>query len=218
MRKLILFILFLSTVNSVILPDKIVAAEQTESPSLWVKIYRSLLKRKEPPVEPRNGGSRPLGTVCMISPDAPPVTRIVWSDRPLFLWHGEATTIEVMTVDEKIKLWDKTVNKIQDITYTGEPLQLGKTYKWVVNSNQFVTFKIIDKQERDRITQDLQNIENKLKSTGANLEAIASAKANYFAENNLWIDVLQQIYSVPKPSAELKAFRQDIVHKLCRPV
>jgi hypothetical protein len=74
----------------------------------------------------------------------------------------------------------------------------------------------MEQEERDRISAELKNIENQLESASASPEVIALAKANYFADHNLWSDVLQQIYSVPEPSSELLALRQDILRKLCQ--
>ncbi|MBE9198879.1 MULTISPECIES: hypothetical protein [unclassified Nodularia (in: cyanobacteria)] len=220
MRKLLVSTLVLSAVASTalaVVSGQFVLAEKTTEPSLWVKLYRNLFNKKEPPVEPRNGGSRPPNSVCMVSPDAPRVYRMVWSDRPLFIWQGYASTVAVQPIRSNANLWIQSVNQTQNITYTGEPLEPGQTYQWAVNSNQFVPFQIMEKPQRDRISTDLHNIEKQLNAMSANTEAIALAKANYFMENNLWSDVLQQIYSVPKPSAELIAFRQDIVQKLCNP-
>jgi hypothetical protein len=220
MRNLFISTLVLSAVASTslaILPEQVVIAENTKEPSLLVRVYRNLFNKKEPPIKPRNGGSRPTRLVCMISPDAPRVYRKVWSDRPLFLWQGYAYTIAVRHQGSNINLWIHPAVNTQNITYTGEPLQPGQVYEWVVNDGQFVPFQVMGKEERDRISSELQNIENQLQSTGANTEAIALAKANYFAEKNLWSDVLQQVYSVPEPSAELTAFHEDILQKLCKP-
>ncbi|WP_414529439.1 hypothetical protein [Nodularia chucula] len=220
MRKLLISTLVLSAVASTslaILPEKVVLAEQTKELSLLVRAYRNLFNKKEPPIEPRNGGSRPISSVCMISPNVPRVHIKVWSDRPLFIWQGYASTITVRHPGSNIDLWIQPAANTQNITYTGEPLQPGQVYKWVVNGRQFVPFQVMDKEERDRISSELQNIEKQLQSTGANTEVIALTKANYFAENNLWSDVLQQVYSVPEPSDELLAFREDILQKLCNP-
>ena len=219
MRKFILSNLVLSSVVatiSVLVTNQFFLAEETKTASLWVYISRILFNQKEPPVEPRNGGSRDIPLLCMVSPDAPQVYRTVWNDRPFFLWQGKVARIAVRLLHSNENLWIYPTAKIQSVTYKGEPLQPGKTYKWIVNGQQFVPFKIMEQEERDRIGAELKNIENQLESAGANPEVIALAKANYFADHNLWSDVLQQIYSVPEPSSELLALRQDILGKLCQ--
>jgi len=74
---------------------------------------------------------------------------------------------------------------------------------------------VMDSQQRDLITIDLNTLDNQLKAKKVNHEAIALAKANYFVQNQLWSDALQQAYSVEKPSPELAQIRQDIPDKLC---
>ena len=46
--------------------------------------------------------------------------------------------------------------------------------------------------------------------------SIALAKANYFAKLGLWSDVLQQAYSVQKPSPELDRMLKEIPQQLCK--
>jgi hypothetical protein len=224
MRKSVSFTLFLNLVISTVistslavLSSEVVVANTTNKPSLWARIYQNLLNKK-PPVKPRNAGSRPQSVVCMISPDAPGMYRTIWSDRPFFLWQGQVNNMEVSSINKNEKLWIYSPHQTQqNITYTGEPLQPGEAYKWVVNMNQFVPFQIMEQQERNLISAELENIEKQLQSKGANPEEIASAKANYFADHNLWSDVLQAIYSVAEPSPELSVLQQDIINKLCQP-
>jgi hypothetical protein len=60
----------------------------------------------------------------------------------------------------------------------------------------------MEPEKRDRISVELTQLEERLK--GASAETIALEKANYFAKEGLWSDALQELYSVPKPSAELR--------------
>ncbi|AUT02647.1 hypothetical protein CLI64_20860 [Nostoc sp. CENA543] len=191
-----------------------IAEKKNPSNTSWFNISR-LLFTKKPPVNPRKGGSRPTEIICMISPDAPNTRRKIWSDRPLFIWQGNVSKVTVKSLNNNQVLWSEPVKDTQHIRYNGEPLKPGQSYKWEVNSNRFITFQIIDMQQRDRITTQLQTIEAQLQKQGANQEAIALAKANYFAEYQLWSDVLQQIYSVNPPSAELNNLRQQITQNLC---
>jgi hypothetical protein len=212
MNKLLLHTLVLSTIalsTAPVLSNQGIPAKKssTQQTFSWANISRIIFSKK-PPVKPRKGGSRPTENVCMVSPDAPAKPRIVWSDRPLFLWKGQAQTIAVRSINSEEDLWNQTVTETQNITYTGEPLQPGQTYKWVVNSSTFVPFQIMDTKERDRVTTELKTLENRLQAQGADIEAIALAKAKYFADSNLWSDALQQAYSVP--------FRSDGLQKMIK--
>lgn len=195
----------------------------------WVNIFLPLSKPK-PPVKPRKAVGRPLrgtsapvpSSVCMISPDAlqgkPNIPRIVWSDRPLFLWEGNVQQVGLMK-NRQTTLWvQKLVPGKQFISYTGEPLQPGETYYWVVFEGDTVIgntkFLVMEPQERQRITNKLKGLEQEQKAQGANGEAIALTKANYFIQEELWADALQQAYSVEKPSAELLKIRKDILQQM----
>ncbi|MBX9254883.1 hypothetical protein H1Q63_13155 [Desmonostoc muscorum CCALA 125] len=218
MNKLLLHTLVLSTIalsNAPVLSNQVTPAKKSsiQQTFSWTNISRIIFSKK-PPVEPRKGGSRPTDNVCMVSPDAPDQLRIVWSDRPLFIWKGQAQTIAVRSINSEQDLWNQPVTETQNITYAGEALQPGQTYKWVVNSSKFVSFQIMETQQRDRITAELKTLENQLQAQGADIEAIALAKAKYFADSNLWSDALQQAYSVPLRSDELQKMIKNI-DKLC---
>ncbi|MEH2198402.1 hypothetical protein [Nostoc sp.] len=201
------------------------AKKQPQSFMSWVS---QVIFRKEPPIRPRKGGSRPSvrnpHDVCMISPDEPKTTRIVWSDRPLFIWQGQVNKIVLLNKNTG-KKWTQPVTETQNIsTYTGdELLQPGQTYEWRVffedslskeELSSGVNFQVMEAQQRDRITADLQILEKQLKAENKDAEAIALAKAKYFAENQLWSDVLQQVYSVQFRSDELQKTIKNI-DKLC---
>ncbi|MBD2355141.1 hypothetical protein H6G41_11000 [Tolypothrix sp. FACHB-123] len=160
------------------------------------------------------------GNFCPISPGVQGEITQVWSDRPLFIWQGNIQTIGLRARgSDTDNLWSQSVEAQQSINYTGEKLQPGQIYEWTVyrgkNPAMFVPFRLMDSQKRDRITQELQTLETELQTKGADKEAIALAKAKYFANQQLWSDVLQQAYSISQPSDELKQIRQDIAQQLC---
>lgn len=197
--------------------NKVVNAEVSPQQSglSWANVLKPL-EEPEPPQKPRKGGSRPDDAVCMVSPDAPNETRILWSDRPLFLWQGKVNEVAVRRQGSKVYLWRHSVSVgTESTTYTGKPLEPGKTYQWVVNGTTFVSFRVMEAQQRKKIAEDLASLENQLQAQKTEAEGIALAKANYFAKAQLWSDVLQLAYSVPKPDANLVKIRQEIVVKLC---
>ncbi|MDZ8226915.1 hypothetical protein [Nostoc sp. ChiVER01] len=203
--------------------------KQTNPLLSWVNIFLPLSKPK-PPIKPRKAVGRPVrgssapisNSVCMISPDVPEdklnKPRIVWSDRPLFLWEGNAQQVGLMK-NRQTTLWlQELAPGKKFISYTGEPLQPGETYYWVVFDESIPTgnikFQVMEPQDRQEITNNLKILEEEQKAKGANTEAIALAKANYFIQQELWADALQQAYSVEKPSAELLKILQDIPQQL----
>ncbi|ALB41805.1 MAG: hypothetical protein HEQ27_05915 [Dolichospermum sp. JUN01] len=203
-----------------ILPNQAVIAQKNpqKPASFWSNISQLLFSNK-PPVKPRKGGSRPIDSICIISPDAPSETRIIWSDRPLFAWQGKARKIQLTDLNNNTVIFSENVENTQQYTYTGEPLQPGQTYKLDIFIGDgpavLVEFQIMESEERDRITAALKTLENKLQAKKSHHEAIAFAKANYFTKLGLWSDVLQQAYSVQKPSPELDRMLKEIPKQLC---
>jgi Domain of Unknown Function (DUF928) len=231
MKKIIYFCLlpftsYLLLSNAPVFSNQPAPAQETAKPSFLSWLSETFLSKK-PPIKPRKNGTRNQNNaaqniVCMISPDDQKNTRIIWSDRPKFIWQGKVKKIVVIHRKSESE-WTKSVTEDQNIAaYTDERrLQPGQTYEWQVwfgkEQSMRVKFKVMEAQQRDRVTTDLQNLENQLKAEGQDTEAIALAKAKYFAENQLWADVLQQLYSVPTPSTELSEFHQEIPDKLCNP-
>ncbi|MBD2604809.1 hypothetical protein H6G81_09795 [Scytonema hofmannii FACHB-248] len=224
--------LLLLTINITCLPllpnlNSKAETKKTNPTLSWVNIFLPLSKPK-PPVKPRKAvgrdpGSSTPNSVCMISPDAPmDKTRVVWNNRPLFLWQGNPLEVG-LNKDRKTKLWTQKIAPGQQfINYTGESLQPGLKYFWVVWNKDSTTgemqvtanipFQVMETQQRDRITNELKSLENQYK--GANGEAIALTKADYFIQQELWADALQQAYSVEKPSAELLKTRKAILQQM----
>ncbi|MBD2213050.1 DUF928 domain-containing protein [Nostoc linckia FACHB-104] len=192
-------------------------SQPKQSPFSWLKIFAPL-SNPQPPVKAQTGVSR--GRICMFSPDSPDGTiRVVWNTQPLFLWKvSEGAVITKMKLhpenDRNNNLWNQAFKGQNSAIYQGSPLQPGKIYHWVIDG-MFVPFQIMEEGQRNKITQELKALENQYQAQGATPEEIASAKANYFVERNLWSDALQQAYVVENPSPELVKIRQEIRQKLC---
>lgn len=164
------------------------------------------------------------GDICLISPGQPVSNTVeeIWSDKPLFTWQlqkGNATEIEVSETK-----WEGEINPGQtNITYSGTSLQPSQTYTWRLSAvTNFPTksilfkFKLMEPQKRANISNELTNLETKLKQLGASAEKIAMEKANYFAQQELWSDAIQQLYSIPNPSTELTQTIKQIENSYCQ--
>ena len=162
--------------------------------------------------------------ICLISPDAPSQTRIIWNTKPFFLWEGDIKKIAVAIPGNKEYLKTQIVTGNQSANYTGKPLEPGQTYRWLIFLNEregtsptmFVPFKIVEAPQRNRISAELRLLERLQKNEGADAENIAVTKAEYFAQKGLLSDSLQQFYSVPNPSPELLQIIEDIPNQLCK--
>lgn len=176
----------------------------------WGDIWDKLRRKKKP------AGSR--GGLCQIAPaklvdsDAKQENtqeiQEVWSDRPLFLWTGGTVEKIELFLPGKQKPWTGKIRQGETkVNYDGEPLQPGQSYEWQILAPHPIKqepFQVMEPEKRDRITKELTALEKRLKRERASAETIALEKANYFAERELWSDALRELYSVPKPSAELR--------------
>lgn len=180
----------------------------------WEELYEKRPPRKDDPT-----GSR--GGACPIAPAVPGKIRVVWSDRPLFLWQGNLGKIEVHPQDSDEVLWSQTSPEPDGSTiYRGKALQPGQSYD-VMGFDQRdrllfeVTFQVLPTKERNPIAADLTRIEAQQRQKKATAEEIAYAKADYFASRQMWADALQEAYRVQNPSPALTKFKQITPRKFC---
>ncbi len=180
-----------------------------ERKSIWEAIWKLLKRRQEPTLASRR-------ELCPITPGLIEAKNVIWSDRPMFIWQGDVSPIAIYLYDsfnpdrEPQLLWSQTftpqspVGKFNYLAYTGEALKPGKSYDWeiVISSDRRAryTFQVMASEKRELIAADLMALETQVTAAGLNKEKIALEKANYFAQQGLWSDALQQIYSTPNPS------------------
>ena len=204
------------------------AVAQINPPQSWATIFGNFFNQQTPPKDngPTAGSGGPAtgrGGVCALTPRTSGSNTEVWSDRPLFVWRGLPLIkkIEVRLPGSKQALWDEEFSgRTFRVMYGGEkPLQSGQTYNWVVldqtNKEHSFEFKVLDAQQRDRIKADLTKLEEELKGKGATPEEIAVQRAEYFAQKQLWSDVLQEIYSVQNPSPGLNKKVKATAGEIC---
>lgn len=170
----------------------------------WTPILQALAQDNQPAEDIKKGGSR--GS-CLLSPIALGNNKEMWKDRPLFVWTGRPIRVELYQVGSDKPLWSHNVKRNQiKVLYDKEALKPGQTYEWrLIGFSRPVTtqFRVMDSQKRDRIKQELQRLEEQLQAKQATPEEIARQRAQYFTQQQLWLDVLQEIYSVENPSKAL---------------
>lgn len=225
-KLFILLLLALVTITPVAVnAQKNTPPPATETPRKSTSILKAILSLFK---SPENRLITRGDQVCPIAPGNIG-EQFIWSDRPLFIWQGKIpkSTINLYSSsanfnyeqDEQL-LWSETVPpNSQTVAYKGKQLQPGFTYDWefVASGKTYrPTFILMEQAERNAIAADLKIIENQLEVNNATAEEKAIAKADYFVNQQLWSDALQQLYSVENPSPMLTNKVQDIEQYLCQ--
>ena len=170
-------------------------------------------------------GARSL-RVCAVAPGLMENLK-VWSDRPLFLWHGKVanqqTTLKVREEGSKNNLWEKTVNIAEKkVFYKGQTaLKSGKTYEWKLeDATPWIKFQVMSNSDRQKIQADLDKLKQKIAKSQNPSEEIALHKASYFLTSSGnhkrdWSDALQALYEVDSPSKGFIKNRQKFLEDIC---
>ncbi|MBL1177176.1 hypothetical protein [Pantanalinema sp. GBBB05] len=188
----------------------------------WQGVTNRMFGGKEPraPGSGGRGGPRPAD-LCWITP-----TETLWNSRPQLVWSGSFRTVGIRPVGTETLLWRSVApagNRLHRLEYGGTPLKPGKAYEWVFffseNANTpmlQVPFQLVDANQQTAIKTDLAKLANQYQKQKINTEALALQRANYFAQQQLWSDVLQEVYSVKSPSKQLQQVAQAIEAKVCQ--
>ncbi|MDJ0555754.1 MAG: hypothetical protein QNJ68_15180 [Microcoleaceae cyanobacterium MO_207.B10] len=225
--NLLLSTLILTLIISVSLPRVKAQITQTQSNSntTWGEVFQDFFNQsdEDPPVSHKDGTSR--GTLCLVSPGLIEIQGKIWNTRPTFIWQGKLKQIEINEANSEEILWNvELTENDQKVVYTGQALKPGNTYYWqvfdsVANQYSFplmrVTFIIMDMEERQAITQELEKLNTELNQQGVKPEAIALARAKFFAQRNLFSDALSEAFAVKNPSPKLQDFRSNIWQIFC---
>jgi hypothetical protein len=199
-------------------PAQVGTLAKGHSPS-WTELWG-----KRPPVKAPPRGSR--GNLCAIAPVPVNQTALVWNQTPMLLWQGTVGRVEIHWQQQNQR-WRQQVlgqqplpGQMDWVVYQGAPLQPGQGYYWLIFDAQSrpiarLPFQVVA-AEREAIAADLRQLELRLKRQKASLEEIAQRRAHYFADRQLWADVLQEALSVPNPSPALNQFLQAIPEQFCQ--
>jgi hypothetical protein len=158
---------------------------------------------------------------------------VIWNVRPLFVWNGKASHVEVRQKNDRYDLvWESAVTEgAQQIQYGGKALQPGQVYAWKTflrdsqvssSANIFmparssVAFQVMGDAEHQQVAKDLDGLGAKLKRQDGSVESLALLRAHYFAERGLWADVLLEASSVKRRSSELTQLIESFPKSVCQ--
>ncbi|WP_088889664.1 DUF928 domain-containing protein [Leptolyngbya ohadii] len=208
-------------------PEPAVDSNSSSIPAQIQEIWSNVFRSRRP--APRRRVSRP-GEFCSVAIDPLSSEALAaWSPRPTFVWQGAVESIELKSADSQqvlaqMNLSNLTIDptvRIRHVTYTGDGVQPGQDYQWVVTFRnrepQSFAFRVMPSAEFDRIKADLQTLTSEQRAAGASAETIALRQADYFAERQLWSDFWRTALLVEQPSPELKTLLQSIATDVCSP-
>ncbi len=176
------------------------------------------------------GASR--GEFCSIWPNKTDSDLLViWNQRPVFVWQGNLKRIEVGLPYYKQKnedpLWSYDVQPNEwSVLYNGSPLEPGQEYHYwaeyqitdkqgnitTESTDSLIPFEIMeDRDRRNMIEAKMVSIDTQTQTM--NPEEIALKKAKYFSEQELWSDVIREIFLVRNPSPKLTSVIEEIRHQ-----
>lgn len=212
-----------------LLPTVAPAQLLSEPMGIWAGLIERLQEDVDDDRRGRNGGSRPLigsRPLCRVNPGK---DETVWHVQPSLLLQGDVDVIGVRSEGAAASTWDTvltmTATPTVQIIQSSTALIPGERYEWLYyqepsfSRSLTVTrlpFTVMPEgTERDRITADLAALQDRLEAEGANAEAIAQARAEYFWDNNLVADTLQELFAVSEPSEDLLATRALLFEEIC---
>lgn len=202
--------------------EPISASRSRDRSSILEAIWKLLRAKRE-----REPALSSRSNICEITPGLLGEVNVIYSDRPLFLWQGKVPSLEIYLYTpfnlekEQEVLWSQNVGSdVQKVLYTGEVLQPGQIYDWeiVVNAQsnrRRISFQVMAGEKRDRIRSELEQLETELTISGATASEITLERANYFAQQDLWSDALQELFLQENSATALSNHAIEIVEYLC---
>lgn len=149
----------------------------------------------------------------------------VWSDRPLLFWEGNAIRIELQSQDGKIIWHYDTANDNQNsILYDGYmPLERGQNYTYSVQyagdlgGDYSVVLKIMSEEQYQKIRQEYYNSRQETQHNKQKIDPdyldlknidelmkMRLERAYFFAENNLFMDAMQELLPMQEKFPEIQ--------------
>ncbi|NER83184.1 MAG: hypothetical protein F6K42_27250 [Leptolyngbya sp. SIO1D8] len=170
------------------------------------------------------------GPVCPVSVAQ---EAVVWNTNPLLVWQGQSfPATGIREAEQSLPLWTETATETEvdtetgllQLPYAGASLEPGTQYEWLFYFRRIsnpespglqVPFQVLDGVERDRVSDGLMELQAQLEADGVDEETMAIARADYFIQNNLPSDALQEVFAVSEPSEALLETRSALLEEIC---
>lgn len=190
---------------------------QTHKPApqnTWTTVWQQIIRRRDQE-KPRTS----RGLICPVIPQLIS-QRLIWRDRPIFVWKGRAEMISVFDfADPQQPIWTRDLmGNDNSVVYAGKSLKPGSRYIWKAKTGTEISqviFQTLEQSARDQVTAQLMQLETQLNYQKVTPEERVQQRVQFFLNQNLFLDALQELYTLPQPSPELKALREQIVQVSC---
>ncbi|MEA5497568.1 hypothetical protein VB834_28460 [Limnoraphis robusta Tam1] len=221
--------IFASFIGVSFIPN--VLAENKNTEQRW----RRLLPSSEPQRRGQEGGGKGE-SFCAVAPDKISEVEQVLNERPIFTWTGNIVKVEIREQGNGTVVWSRDISAKNQVnlnfqTASSTPFKLSQVaVEKPLKPNQIyelqvftrmptdyrpILFRIMTPEERNNITQGLQNLQQELAAKNITGEAAILQRADYFARQQLWSEFWQEVLSIESPSEDLKALINDTVNQLC---
>jgi hypothetical protein len=201
-------------------------------------------RNNEPPVPSTPGGGRPAGRlgngVCLLAPVQLPGVTTLWSDRPLFLWRGSVSRIEIVNAEGQV-IWNKTdwespSENVYMQRYDGPTLQPDVQYEWRVYQATgedtasstsrsvevtdpvdrevapafIIPIQLLERSEQQQISGEMGALDVILDAERVPVDQRSLAYVSFFAEKQLWADALRVAFTA-SPNAALQRYQEAVL-------
>ncbi|NJK37601.1 MAG: hypothetical protein HC835_06795 [Oscillatoriales cyanobacterium RM2_1_1] len=201
--------------------------ESTQGPSTGEISWETQFWNNQPPKgKRRSGGSRGDDRFCAIAPLDIETQVQVWSSRPVLVWKGPLSRVEIYAQGNSDLLWSQEITDprikvlIPEVTLkSGQKYQvlMYETTVLPIPSQQITVQILADENQRQKITQELAQLDNQLQQKNATAEAAAYARFVYFIDQQLWSDAIAEPFLVKNPSPALEEFIQTtLIKNFCK--
>jgi hypothetical protein len=191
----------------------------------WSKVFA-----QKPPVKTRAGTARPARNICLAFPNLPydPASKEgilkLWNRQPMLIWQGDAQEIKVSQVVND-KALEKPIATL-DLSRDSKRIQptimfkAGQVYEWVAIPKRTkasgIRFQMVDESTAAAIEQDLAKLNQSLKAKRLDPSQLAIERARFFADRDLWLDAMQELYSVANPSEDIQTTIVGFEKEICK--
>jgi hypothetical protein len=136
----------------------------------------------------------------------PDINVPVLSQNPFFIWNVSAHKLLVSPKNKSSDTQEISMENVTQIKYE-QTLNRGRYYKIRLDSSNSkqgdaFNFYILNDTEATKHNTELERIKKQFESKGEERQALEQAQ--YLAQNNLFLDVLEKVASIEKPSKEFQ--------------